>query len=131
MFCVFAVVQSAIMTAIVVLRKGAPIKGAMLLGDGKFNASIELFVTVAATRVALALPVIGRVGLDQLSWLTPARCGYAASASTVGLPCPHYTPPPPCPGPNVPHVIPEHSSECLIPPSLSPQNSHWQHTPGA
>jgi len=31
------------------------------------------------------IPVSGRMVLDQLSWLMPARCGFAASASTVDL----------------------------------------------
>jgi hypothetical protein len=31
------------------------------------------------------IPVTGRVGLDQLSWVVPARWGFAASASTVDL----------------------------------------------
>jgi hypothetical protein len=31
------------------------------------------------------IPVAGRVVLDQLSWLTPARWGFAATASTVDL----------------------------------------------
>ena len=31
------------------------------------------------------IPVTGRVVLDQMSWLTPARWGYAATASTIDL----------------------------------------------
>jgi hypothetical protein len=31
------------------------------------------------------IPVTGRIVLDQLSWLLPARWGFAASASTVDL----------------------------------------------
>ena len=31
------------------------------------------------------IPVTGRVVLDQLSWLVPARWGFAASASTIDL----------------------------------------------
>jgi ABC-type multidrug transport system ATPase subunit len=138
-FCVFAVIQSAIMTAIVVLGKGAPTKGAVVFGDTKFDASLELFVGVAATCVASALlglllsalarsndqimpllvvsimaqlvlsggmiAVTGRE-LDPLSWLTPARWGYAATASTVDV-------------------------RALISPNLCPQDSHWLHTPQA
>jgi ABC transport system ATP-binding/permease protein len=138
-FCVFAVVQSAIMTTIVVLGKGAPTKGAVVLGNGNFDASVELFVGVAATCVASALlglllsalarsneqimpllvvsimsqlvlsggmiAVTGRK-LDVLSWFTPARWGYAASASTVDL-------------------------RALISPNLNSQDSHWLHTPHA
>jgi ABC transport system ATP-binding/permease protein len=117
-FCVFAVVQSAMMTTIVVLGKGAPTRGAVVLGDTKLDASLELFVGVAVTCVASAvlglllsalarsndqimpllvvsvmaqlvlsggmITVTGRK-LDPLSWLTPARWGYAATASTVDL----------------------------------------------
>ena len=31
------------------------------------------------------IPVTGRLVLDQMSWFTPARWGFAASASTVDL----------------------------------------------
>jgi ABC transport system ATP-binding/permease protein len=31
------------------------------------------------------IPVTGRIPLDQMSWLLPARWGFAASASTVDL----------------------------------------------
>ncbi|MCV7288562.1 FHA domain-containing protein [Mycolicibacterium wolinskyi] len=49
------------------------------------------------------IPVTGRVGLDQLSWITPARWGFAASASTVDL-------------------------IRLVPGPLTPKDSHWEHT---
>ena len=114
-YTVFALMQSAIMTAIVVWGKGAPTQGAVALG----NPSLELFVTIAGTCVASAslglllsavaksneqimpllvvaimsqlvfsggmVPVTDRAVLDQMSWLTPARWGFAASASTVDL----------------------------------------------
>jgi len=135
-FCVFAIVQAAIATGIVLVGKGAPSQPAVLLG----NAGLELFVTVAATCVASAIlglvlssiarsneqimpllvvslmlqlvlggglvPVTGRVFLDQMSWAMPSRWGYAASASTVDL-------------------------WKLVPGTLSPKDSHWKHTPGA
>ncbi|WP_407686633.1 ATP-binding cassette domain-containing protein [Mycobacterium sp. HUMS_1102779] len=135
-FCVFAVVQAAIATGIVIAGKGAPTQGAVLLGDPSF----ELFVTVAATCVASAIlglvlsslvrsneqimpllvvslmlqlvlaggliPVTGRIVLDQVSWAVPARWGYAASASTVNV-------------------------DALVPGTLVPHDSHWRHTPGA
>jgi ABC-type multidrug transport system ATPase subunit len=138
-FSVFAVVQAAITTTIAVLGKGAPTKGAVVLGDTKFDASLELFVAVAVTCVASALlglllsalarsndqimpllvvsimaqlvlsggmiAVTGRM-LDPFSWATPARWGYAASASTVDL-------------------------RALISPNLCPQDSHWLHSPNA
>ncbi|OBG69912.1 MULTISPECIES: ATP-binding cassette domain-containing protein [unclassified Mycobacterium] len=135
-FCVFAVVQAAIATAIVVAGKGTPKRPAVLLG----NATLELFVAVAATCVAAAMlglllsalarsseqimpllvvslmmqmvlsggmvPVTNRIFLDQLSWLVPSRWGYAAQASTVDL----WTV---APGPQ------------------SPRDSHFKHTAGA
>jgi ABC transport system ATP-binding/permease protein len=41
--------------------------------------------------VVAVMAVTGRLGLDQLSWLMPARWGYAAPASTVDLR--HLVPP--------------------------------------
>ncbi|MDI3314750.1 MAG: ATP-binding cassette domain-containing protein [Mycobacterium sp.] len=138
-FCVFAVIQSAITTSIVVLGKGAPTRGAVVFGATKADAAVELFVGVAATCVASALlglllsalarsndqimPLLvvsvmtqlvlsgGMITvtdrkLDPLSWLTPARWGYAATASTVDV-------------------------RALISPNLCPQDSHWAHTPHA
>ncbi|MDT5348481.1 MAG: transport system ATP-binding/permease protein [Mycobacterium sp.] len=134
-FSVFAIVQAAIATGIVVVGKGSPTHPALLLG----NATLELFVAVAATCVAAALlgllmsalarsneqimpllvvslmmqmvlsggmvPVTNRPFLDQLSWAVPSRWGYAAQASTVDL----WTV---SPGPQ------------------SPRDSHFQHTAG-
>jgi ABC transport system ATP-binding/permease protein len=136
-FCGFAILQSALITAIVVVGKGAPAHGAVLLGHSTVAATAELFITVAATCVASAVlglaisslvrsgeqimplfvvavmaqlvlcggmvPVTGRLGLDQLSWVMPARWGYAAAASTVDI-------------------------RNLVPPSLLPQDQFWQHT---
>jgi len=53
------------------------------------------------------IPVTARIGLDQMSWATPARWGFAASASTIDL------------------LSLEGKS-----PSL-PQDSHWRHTASA
>ncbi|MGH3957833.1 ATP-binding cassette domain-containing protein [Mycobacterium sp.] len=46
-----------------------------------------LVVTIMASMVLAGglIQVTGRVGLDQVSWLVPARWGFAASASTVDL----------------------------------------------
>ncbi|WP_191495696.1 FHA domain-containing protein [Mycobacterium simulans] len=135
-YTVFAVVQSAIVTIIVLVGKGGPTQGAVALG----KPGLELFVDVAATCVASAMlglalsaiaksneqimpllvvavmsqlvfsggmiPVTGRMGLDQMSWATPARWGFAASASTVDL-------------------------IKLVPGPLTPKDSHWRHTAGA
>ncbi len=54
-YCGFAIVQSAIITAIVVLGKGAPTRGALLIGHGNVGATAELFLTVAGTCVASAI----------------------------------------------------------------------------
>ncbi len=51
------------------------------------------------------IPVTGRVGLDQLSWITPARWGFASTASTIDL-------------------------IRLVPGPLTPQDSHWKHEAG-
>jgi ABC-type multidrug transport system ATPase subunit len=135
-YTVFAVVQSAIVTVIVLLGKGGPTQGAVVLG----KPGLELFADVALTCVASAMlglalsaiaksneqimpllvvavmsqlvfsggmiPVAGRFGLDQMSWATPARWGFAASASTVDL-------------------------IKLVPGPLTPKDSHWHHTAGA
>ncbi|OCB41458.1 ABC transporter ATP-binding protein [Mycobacterium malmoense] len=135
-YTVFAVIQSAIVTVIVLIGKGGPTQGAVALG----RPGLELFADVALTCVASAMlglalsaiaksneqimpllvvavmsqlvfsggmiPVTGRIGLDQMSWATPARWGFAASASTADL-------------------------TKLVPGPLSPKDSHWRHTPGA
>jgi ABC-type multidrug transport system ATPase subunit len=54
-FCGFAILQSAITTVIVVVGKGSPTRGAVLLGHSTFAATFELFATVAATCVASAM----------------------------------------------------------------------------
>jgi ABC-type multidrug transport system ATPase subunit len=52
------------------------------------------------------IPVTGRAVLDQLSWVTPARWGFASTASTIDL-------------------------LRLVPGPLTPQDSHWKHTASA
>jgi ABC transport system ATP-binding/permease protein len=54
-FCGFAIVQAAVVTAIVVVGKGAPTRGAVVMGHGTVPATVELFTTVAATCVASAI----------------------------------------------------------------------------
>ena len=46
-----------------------------------------LVVTIMVSMVLAGglIPVTGRLGLSQSSWLVPARWGFAASASTVDL----------------------------------------------
>lgn len=135
-YCTAAIVQSAILVVIVILGKGAPTQGAVVLG----NSSLELFVDIAGTCVAAAIlglalsavartadqimpllvvsimsqlvfsggmiPVTDRLVLDQMSWFTPARWGFAASASTVDL-------------------------IKLVPGPLTPKDAFWEHTPHA
>lgn len=135
-FCGFAVVQSAIATAITIIGWGAPPTNGVLFG----NVSFELFITVAATCVASAILgmalsalarsqdqimpllvvsimsqlvfsggmiwVTDRIVLDQLSWATPARWGYAASSSTINI-------------------------DKLVPGPTSPKDQHWAHKPSS
>ncbi|WP_197505773.1 FHA domain-containing protein [Mycobacterium sp. 852002-53434_SCH5985345] len=54
-YCGFAVLQSAIITAIVVIGKSAPTRGGVLLGHSTIGATVELFATVAATCLASAI----------------------------------------------------------------------------
>ena len=132
-YSVFAVLQSTIVTAITIIGKGGPTQGATVLG----SATLELFVSMAATTVAAAMvglalsalaksneqimpllvvaimsqlvfsggmiPVTNRPVLDQMSWVTPARWGFAASASTVDL-------------------------TTLVPGPLTPKDRWWEHT---
>lgn len=134
-YTVFAVVQSAIVTVIVLLGKGGPTQGAAALG----KPGLELFADVALTCVASAMlglalsaiaksndqimpllvvavmsqlvfsggmiPVTARIPLDQMSWATPARWGFAASASTIDL-------------------------LKLEPGPQTPKDSHWHHNAG-
>jgi ABC-type multidrug transport system ATPase subunit len=118
-YSIAALIQTAVMVAIMVIGKGAPSHGGVLLGHGTLHGVIELYLTLAATAIASAMiglalsslarsteqvlpmlvvaimvsmvlaggliPVTGRLGLDQVSWLLPARWGFAAAASTVDL----------------------------------------------
>ena len=115
-FCIFASVQAAIATIIVRLGKGAPtahppffdnstfalfvtvagtcvasaILGLMLSAVAQSNEQImPLLVVSIMSQLVLAggmIPVTGRAGLNQLSWLTPGRWGYAAGASSIDFP---------------------------------------------
>ncbi len=135
-FTGFAVAQAAIATLIAVLGKGAPTHGAVLLGNSSFELFVAVAATcIVSAIIGLALsalarssdqilpllvvaimaqlvfssgmiPVTDRAGLDQLSWLTPARWGFAGSASTVDL-------------------------NTVEPGPFSPKDSHWKHTVGA
>jgi ABC-type multidrug transport system ATPase subunit len=114
-FGLAALLQTAVLTAIVVMGKSAPTRGAVVMS----NSVVELYVTLGVTAVVAAvtgmvlsaaarsqdqilpmlvmsvmlsivlagglIPVTGRAVLNQLSWGLPARWGFAASASTVDL----------------------------------------------
>jgi ABC transport system ATP-binding/permease protein len=138
-FAGFALLQSGIVVAINVWgKKWGP--GAVTSGAVIPPRTLELYVDVAACCVGAAMtglalsalaksneqimpllviaimsqlvfqggmiPVTGRIVLDQLSWVTPARWGFASTASTIDL-------------------------LRLVPGPLTPQDSHWKHTPGA
>jgi hypothetical protein len=136
-YTVFAVIQSAIVTVIAIVGKGGPTQGAVALGIPNLELFVDVaMTTVASAMLGLALssiaksneqimpllvvavmsqlvfsggmiPVTGRVGLDQMSWATPARWGFASSASTVDL----------------------LSLEGKVP--SVPNDWHWRHTAGA
>lgn len=135
-YAVFAIVQSAIVVTIVVLGKGGPTQGAVALGNAALELFVGVAATcVTSAMVGLALsalaksneqimpllvvaimsqlvfsggmiPVTDRLVLDQLSWFTPARWGFAASAATVDL-------------------------INLVPGPLTPKDRHWEHTASA
>ncbi|AZP79856.1 FHA domain-containing protein [Mycobacterium avium subsp. paratuberculosis] len=115
-FCVFATAQAAIATIIVRLGKGAPIAHPQFFGNSTFSLFVTVAGTCIASAMlglllsALAqsneqimpllvvsimsqlvfssgmIPVYQRIGLEQLAWLTPARWGYAAGASSIDFP---------------------------------------------
>jgi ABC-type multidrug transport system ATPase subunit len=136
-YTVFAVIQSAIVTVIAILGKGGPTQGAVALGMPNVELFVDVaMTTVTSAMLGLVLssiarsneqimpllvvavmsqlvfsggmiPVTDRLGLDQMSWATPARWGFASSASTVDL----------------------LSLQDKVP--QTPHDSHWQHTAGA
>jgi ABC-type multidrug transport system ATPase subunit len=112
-FSTFAIVQAGVATAISVGGWGQPISGALVLGNVSLELFVDVALTcVASALLGMALSAIaksqdqimpflviaimsqlvfcggliwvtGRAVLDQLSWVTPARWGYAAAASTI------------------------------------------------
>ncbi|MFN8032317.1 MAG: ATP-binding cassette domain-containing protein [Mycobacterium sp.] len=135
-YAVFAIVQSSIVTAITIAGKGSPTQGSLTFLSPTLELFVVMgATTVTAAMVGLALsamarsneqimpllvvavmsqlvfsggmiPVTDRLVLDQLSWFTPARWGFAASASTIDL-------------------------IKLVPGPLTPKDSHWEHTASA
>ena len=135
-FSTFAIVQAAIATAISVIGWGTPISNAVILGNVNFELFVTVAATcVGAALLGMALSslaqsqdqimpmlvvsimsqlvfsggmiwVTDRIVLDQLSWATPARWGFAASASTI-------------------------DAHRLIPGPTDPKDQHWNHTKSA
>jgi ABC-type multidrug transport system ATPase subunit len=85
----------------------AAMVGLALSAMAKSNEQImPLLVVAVMSQLVFSggmIPVTGRIVLDQLSWITPARWGFAATASTIDL---------------LEHV----------PGPLTAQDSHWKHT---
>jgi ABC transport system ATP-binding/permease protein len=135
-FSVFAIVQAAIATIISVIGWGKPLSGPVLLGDVRFELFVTVAATcVASALLGMALSALAqsqdqimpmlvvsimsqlvfsggmiwvtdRLVLDQLSWVTPARWGFAASASTI-------------------------DTHRLIPGPTDPKDQHWDHKASA
>jgi hypothetical protein len=135
-FAAFATVEAAIATAIAIAGKGRPTAQALFLGNSSFELFVTVAATcVVSTILGMVLSafaqsneqimpmlvvtimsqlvlsggliaVTGRLGINQLAWLTPARSGYAAAASTVDFS-------------NLVHL------------RHLPNDSHWKHTRGA
>ena len=89
---------------------GAAMVGLALSALAKSNEQIMPLLVIAIMSQLVfqggMIPVTGRIGLDQMSWVTPARWGFASTASTIDL-------------------------IRLVPGPLTPQDSHWKHTAGA
>jgi ABC-type multidrug transport system ATPase subunit len=139
-FCAFANVQAAIVTAIVLVGKGAPTQPAVLLGSSRFAASFELFATIAAMCVAAA--VLGLV-LSSLARSSEQIMPLLVVSLMLQLVLA---------GGMVPvtgrifldqlsWLLPSRwgyaasastvDVRLLVPGSLVQQDSHWAHTPGA
>ncbi len=139
-FCVFAIVQAGIATAIVLVGKGAPTQPAVLLGSSKAAASFELFVTIAAMCVAsavlgLVLSSLARSSEQIMPLLVVSLMlqlvlagGMVPVTGRIFLD-------------QLSWLLPSRwgyaasastvNVRLLVPDSLVPQDSHWAHTPGA
>ncbi len=89
---------------------GAAMVGLALSSIAKSNEQIMPLLVIAIMSQLVfqggMIPVTGRIVLDQMAWITPARWGFASTASTIDL-------------------------IRLVPGPLTPQDSHWKHTAGA
>jgi ABC-type multidrug transport system ATPase subunit len=85
----------------------AAMLGLALSALAKSNEQImPLLVVAVMSQLVFSggmIPVTDRLGLDQMSWATPARWGFASTASTIDL-------------------------IRLVPGPLTPQDPHWKHT---
>lgn len=114
-YSVAAAVQAAIVVAMVVTLKGAPGRGALLFGSASLDLYAAMALTAIVSAIvglllsSLAkssdwvmpmlvvmimsaivfagglIPVTGRAGLNQLSYLMPVRWGFAGAASSIDL----------------------------------------------
>ncbi len=88
---------------------GAAMVGLALSALAKSNEQIMPLLVIAIMSQLVfqggMIPVTGRIVLDQMSWVTPARWGFASTASTIDL-------------------------LRLVPGPLTPQDSHWKHAAG-
>ncbi|WP_052238730.1 ATP-binding cassette domain-containing protein [Mycolicibacterium setense] len=114
-YSVAAVIQIAILTAIVVVVKGGPNQGSLVTSNPVWDLYLALALTAIVSAIvglwlsSLArtsdwimpmlvvilmsaivfsgglIPVTGRLGLNQVSYLLPARWGFAAGASSIDL----------------------------------------------
>jgi ABC transport system ATP-binding/permease protein len=95
---------------IAVTTVAAAMVGLALSALAKSNEQImPLLVIAIMSQLVFSggmIPVTDRLVLDQMAWFTPARWGFASSASTVDL-------------------------IRLVPGPLTPNDRHWQHTSGA
>lgn len=164
-FCAFAITQAAIATTIVLIGKKTPDPADPMFGSASLALYFTVAGTcVASAILGLALssfansneqimpmlvvsimsqlvlcggmiPVTGRLGLDQLSWVTPARWGYAAGASTIDFNhlLHHDAIPADCmPKPTAAAPEPEVPDGCIPAVNVKqiPQDGLWKHTKG-
>ncbi|BBY79830.1 ATP-binding cassette domain-containing protein [Mycolicibacterium pulveris] len=94
---------------IAVTTVAAAMVGLALSALAKSNEQImPLLVVAIMSQLVFSggmIPVTDRIALDQMSWFTPARWGFAASASTIDL-------------------------IRLVPGPLTPDDRHWEHSAG-
>src|SRR5580658_1865776 len=81
---VLAIALPTALVAIVSMAIGLLISSAV----GKSEQAMPLVFVIVIIQVVMTgglLAIAGKIGLEQLAWLTPSRWGFAAAASTVNL----------------------------------------------